>query len=314
VELALLADEAGLTLIQLAIAFVLNHPAVTAPIIGPATVRDLEELVESVDISLSDDVLKEIDRIFPAPRGHFYADPFLISRGDSTYLFFEDYDYALRRAVISCASVSPAGVVGPALVVLTAAHHLSYPYLLTQGDDVFMIPEAAASGGVQLYRADPFPGSWTHVRTLYEGAYPVDTSAWYDAERWWFFTTLREPRSKAQALYLFHSQDLTGPWQLHPESPISVDVRRDRGAGAIFTDGGRLIRPSQDGSRDYGSSWSLNEIEELTTTAYRERPMATVMPDWAPGMTGTHTYSRSPGLEAVDAKVLVPARTARPGS
>jgi hypothetical protein len=249
-----------------------------------------------------------------APAGHFYADPFLFSHRDATYLFFEDYDYSIGRAVISCASVSSDGTVGPPEVVLTAAHHLSYPYLVSRGDEVYMIPEAAGSGGVQLYRADPFPSTWTHVRTLYEGAYPVDTSVWYDGERWWFFTTLREPRSKAQCMFLFHSSDLTGPWQVHPQSPISVDVRRSRGAGRIFTHEGRLIRPSQDGSRAYGSSWSLNEIEVLTDSAFREHEIAIVTADWAPGLTGTHTYTRSAGLEATDAKVLVPFRTTRPGS
>ena len=41
-QLAVLAEESGLTLIQLAIAFVLAHPAVTAPIIGPRTMEQLE--------------------------------------------------------------------------------------------------------------------------------------------------------------------------------------------------------------------------------------------------------------------------------
>jgi aryl-alcohol dehydrogenase-like predicted oxidoreductase len=41
-RLAQLAEEAGLSLIQLAIAFVLSHPAITAPIIGPRTLEHLE--------------------------------------------------------------------------------------------------------------------------------------------------------------------------------------------------------------------------------------------------------------------------------
>ena len=41
-ELAQLADQAGITLIQLAIAFVLNHPAITAAIVGPRTMEQLE--------------------------------------------------------------------------------------------------------------------------------------------------------------------------------------------------------------------------------------------------------------------------------
>jgi aryl-alcohol dehydrogenase-like predicted oxidoreductase len=63
--LANVADKAGLTLVNLAIAFVLNHPAVTAPIIGPRTMEQLETQLEAVDVVLSADVLDEIDKIVP---------------------------------------------------------------------------------------------------------------------------------------------------------------------------------------------------------------------------------------------------------
>ena len=64
-ELAKLADEAGLTLIQLAIAFVLRHPAITSPIIGPRTMEHLESQMAGADVVLSDDVLDRIDEIVP---------------------------------------------------------------------------------------------------------------------------------------------------------------------------------------------------------------------------------------------------------
>jgi aryl-alcohol dehydrogenase-like predicted oxidoreductase len=64
-ELAGLAEEAGLTLIELAIAFVLNHPAVTAPIIGPRTMEHLESQLTAADVVLEDAVLDRIDEIVP---------------------------------------------------------------------------------------------------------------------------------------------------------------------------------------------------------------------------------------------------------
>jgi aryl-alcohol dehydrogenase-like predicted oxidoreductase len=63
--LANVADKAGITLVNLAIAFVLNHPAVTSPIIGPRTMEQLETQLEAADIVLSADVLDEIDAIVP---------------------------------------------------------------------------------------------------------------------------------------------------------------------------------------------------------------------------------------------------------
>ena len=63
--LAVLAEEAGLTLVHLALAFVLRHPAVTSPIIGPRTMEQLESQLGAVDVVLSDDVLDRIDEIVP---------------------------------------------------------------------------------------------------------------------------------------------------------------------------------------------------------------------------------------------------------
>jgi aryl-alcohol dehydrogenase-like predicted oxidoreductase len=63
--LALLADEAGMTLIEMALAFVINHPVVTAAIIGPRTMEQLESQLTAVDVTLSTDVLDRIDEIVP---------------------------------------------------------------------------------------------------------------------------------------------------------------------------------------------------------------------------------------------------------
>jgi aryl-alcohol dehydrogenase-like predicted oxidoreductase len=63
--LARLAEEAGLPLIHLAIAFVLRHPAVTSAIIGPRTMEQLESQLGAADVVLDDAILDRIDEIVP---------------------------------------------------------------------------------------------------------------------------------------------------------------------------------------------------------------------------------------------------------
>jgi aryl-alcohol dehydrogenase-like predicted oxidoreductase len=63
--LARLAEEAGISLIELALAFVVRHPAVTAAIIGPRTMEHLESQLTAAEVVLSDDVLDKIDEIVP---------------------------------------------------------------------------------------------------------------------------------------------------------------------------------------------------------------------------------------------------------
>ena len=63
--LARLAEEAGISLVHLALAFVLRHPAVTAAIIGPRTIEHLESQLGAAEVNLSDEILDRIDGIVP---------------------------------------------------------------------------------------------------------------------------------------------------------------------------------------------------------------------------------------------------------
>ena len=78
-----LADDAGMTLIHLAIAWVLNHPAITSAIIGPRTMEHLVSQVDAVDVDLDSDLLDAVDAVVP-PGTNFswndaFAPPSLIS-------------------------------------------------------------------------------------------------------------------------------------------------------------------------------------------------------------------------------------------
>ncbi|MET7401988.1 aldo/keto reductase [Dactylosporangium sp. NPDC005572] len=82
-RLAKVADEAGLTLIQLALGFVTAHPAVTGAIVGPRTIDHLRSQLDAADTVLRADVLDAIDAIVPpgvdlAPDEKFDTPPALL--------------------------------------------------------------------------------------------------------------------------------------------------------------------------------------------------------------------------------------------
>ncbi|CAM3476927.1 aldo/keto reductase [Marinicrinis lubricantis] len=64
-----LCQELGESEANVALAWTLQHPAMTAPIIGPRTVSQLEGSLRAVEIELSEEVLKKLDEIFPGPGG-----------------------------------------------------------------------------------------------------------------------------------------------------------------------------------------------------------------------------------------------------
>jgi aryl-alcohol dehydrogenase-like predicted oxidoreductase len=62
-QLIPLAENAGLPMTHLALAFAIAHPGVTSAIIGPHTMEQLDDLLASADITLTDDILDRIDEI-----------------------------------------------------------------------------------------------------------------------------------------------------------------------------------------------------------------------------------------------------------
>ena len=64
-QLAVLAEKSGLSLVQLALAFVMQHPAVTSAIIGPRTMEHLDGQLAAADVTLDAAILDSIDEIVP---------------------------------------------------------------------------------------------------------------------------------------------------------------------------------------------------------------------------------------------------------
>jgi aryl-alcohol dehydrogenase-like predicted oxidoreductase len=62
-QLAKIADDAGISMIELAIAFVVNHPGVTSAIIGPRTMEQLESQLPAAGVTLDPAVLDRIDEV-----------------------------------------------------------------------------------------------------------------------------------------------------------------------------------------------------------------------------------------------------------
>jgi aryl-alcohol dehydrogenase-like predicted oxidoreductase len=83
-QLVPLAEEAGLPMTHLAMAFAIAHPGVTSAIAGPRTMAQLDDLLAGADITLSDDLLDRIDKIAPpgtdaGPNDVAYVPPALTS-------------------------------------------------------------------------------------------------------------------------------------------------------------------------------------------------------------------------------------------
>lgn len=243
-------------------------------------------------------------------RDRMFADPCLVDRCSSSYLFFEQLIFAENKGVISCCELTPDGRTTPPEIVLERSYHLSYPYVFFVGEDAYMLPETGANRTVELYKAESFPTDWRFQATLLDGVWAVDpTLIEHDGLYWLFANVAVEEASRNDELSLFSAESLLGPWEPHPRNPIVSDARCARPAGRPFLDDdGSLIRPSQDCSGGYGSAVVFNRVEELSGTEYRERSVGTLGTQWYPGNRGTHTYTRTEIWEAIDGRAWVSKR------
>lgn len=246
------------------------------------------------------------------PKDHFWADPFAFEHEGQDWAFFEDYSYKVRRAGIACAPISLSGELGTPLVCLEdPAHHYSYPHIFRAGSEIFMVPEAVDSNCVSLFRCEEFPNRWIKEAVLLEGKF-VDTTIWEHDGLWWLMTTSAEPSSRAGVLLLFYSESRRGEWHFHPSNPISTDIRRNRGGGAILRNGDRMIRTSQACAPSYGYSIGFNEITALSTQRYEERLVRTIGPEHWKGLAGIHTYNHAGRVELIDGRTTVALKKVRP--
>jgi len=235
----------------------------------------------------------------------FWADPFVISREDATYVFAEAYPYATNKGVIAWARLTDEGLSSFA-TALERPYHLSYPYLFEYEDGLFMIPETGRADAVELYRCVEFPGRWELDRVLMKDVRLKDVTVFEHGGRWWMLAAAAtHGGSSMDELFGWHADTPFGPWSPHPLNPLVSDVRLARPAGRPVLHAGRLYRPAQDCEASYGAGLVWCEITDLSPTTYEERPVARWSgADFGP-YTGVHTYNTDGRFEVVDLKQTI---------
>jgi hypothetical protein len=232
----------------------------------------------------------------------FIADPFVVERDGVRVLFVEQFDYDRNRGVIEALTLDERGGVVKRARAIDLPTHLSYPYPVEFGGELYLMPESCAALEVALYRCLRFPDVWERARAIFPDCDLVDTTVFEHDGRWWAFGT-RWTRGANLALHAFHAETPFGPWSPHALNPIVVDVSCARPAGQPFVLDGALYRAGQDCTRSYGCGVALARVDELSPTAYRETVVRRLdARRFARYSDGIHTVSFSRDLVIVDGK------------
>ncbi|MDQ2632418.1 MAG: hypothetical protein M3Y78_01630 [Pseudomonadota bacterium] len=245
--------------------------------------------------------------VLPDPVDHFYADPFPLTWQGRDYLFFEDLDHKTEKGIISVVAFDEKGRPGPTMPVLEEPWHLSYPFLIERGGQIFMIPETSANRDIAIYRAVAFPLKWERHAVLVEGVEAADATIVDHDGLLYMFAVVRDGvGGYSDTLAIWSADDLFGPWRPHPKNPVLVDDRTARPAGNFVRRNGVLYRPAQDCRHGYGKALGFMKVTRLDCEGFAQESEGTISggPCW-PGKR-LHTLNYNGRLEAIDGYTLRP--------
>ncbi|MGH2644114.1 MAG: glucosamine inositolphosphorylceramide transferase family protein, partial [Chitinophagaceae bacterium] len=187
-----------------------------------------------------------INRITPQelPQDEFWADPFLYSYKNNTYVFFENYPYKRKIGKISVGNIEK-GKVTNVRDILVKDYHLSYPQIIEEDGQLFLLPETGKNMRIEVYKCTKFPYGWELYSTAFEGEFVADTTYFQDVngDRWLF---LNKGGSINAELHIYKIDNLKLERIIpHSLNPVYIDCRKARNAGAIFMYQNEYYRPNQ---------------------------------------------------------------------
>jgi hypothetical protein len=232
----------------------------------------------------------------------FVADPFLIPTDRGIRILAEEFQYFNERGRIVEMQRGDDGKLSVLKEAIDAGVHMSYPYVIEHEGSIYAIPESGASGEIRLYCLESSTGRWCHVTNLITGVDAVDSTVFEHGGAWWLMHSAASGIGP-WSLYIWSAPSFLGPWTPHCGNPVKTDVRSTRPAGNPFRFNGSLYRPAQDGSNSYGGGMTINRVEVLSQTEFRETVVRRIGPDpGGPYPDGVHTLSGRGGLSVVDGK------------
>ena len=199
----------------------------------------------------------------------FVADPFMVRWDGCWHMFFEVLNSARGLGEIGAATSQDGFEWRYEQIVLSADHHLSYPFVFVHEDRFYMIPEESELSAIRIYSAIDLLGPWEVRHVVAEGLPYEDASLIRHKGRWWIFASVSN--STRTKVFAFSSDELESGWQRHPIVHEYGLVGRPGGRPVVHD--GRLIRFVQESTNVYGEAVQAFEITHLDATDFCEQPV-----------------------------------------
>lgn len=247
--------------------------------------------------SLSD--YKEIKN----PKGRFLADPFVIKKNNTNYIFVEDFFYSNNKGSISVVSVKDNNYKFMG-IALEEDFHLSFPFVFEWEREIFMIPETSKAKEIRLYKCDIFPMKWKLDKILMKNVDAADTMVVYIKDKWFMFTNICSAGigDHGSELHIFFSENLkSNNWHsIKSGNPVIFDSLKARNGGMILRNNDVYRINQVQKKNNYGASFEINKVNYLSAEKFSETRISTTNPNFKKDIVGTHHFSANDKVAVVD--------------
>lgn len=229
------------------------------------------------------------------PKDRCYADSFLLDvTDDEIHLLVEEIrnKYPIGR-IAKLVIDKKTFAIKNEIVLLDLETHLSFPAIFRKENEIYVYPENAASGELNMYR-------YVSAEERFEKVYqlcnlPLSDAVIYEGFGKPCILCTRKPKSNGNETEFYEADKPEGPYSYVTSVQFGDNV--GRGAGDVFEFDGKIIRPAQVNNRDYGEGLCFQELKK-TETGYSLTEISRI--NTPRGITGLHTFNSYKGLNVVD--------------
>jgi hypothetical protein len=236
------------------------------------------------------------------------ADPFLYSYRGSNWVFYEKKALKEKRGTLWCKNLDDYD--GKEIKVLEETFHLSYPYVFSVKEHIYMIPETLDVNEIRLYKCVDFPENWKFIGVILKER-AVDTNLIFTSDNIFYMYSYIEEKLKVyQIKYKEFENIATYEKKLIYSSGRNLTLR---GGGNFIITEKNIIRVSQDCRERYGKALFFYECDPQNPKTIWNKEWKRIIPDQIyisdlkdrnEQIEGIHTYNCNGEYEIIDILLL----------
>ena len=219
-------------------------------------------------------------------------------------MFFEFLDYRYKKGRIDCIVFDKYFKKISEHIALKNDSHLSYPFIIKDNNEIYMIPESSKSGKTFIYKSVDFPLKWKKIKEVIPNTAMIDSSVIKYQNKWWIFYSLPGKNGRAlKEMHIGYSESLLGEWKMHTNNPVSNNIELSRLGGKPFILNNSIHLPVQDSKNTYGGQVNILKLSKLTPNDFEAIKIKTIKPNLHNRFSdGLHTVSECENVTLIDCK------------